>query len=226
MLINQLKMFLVLLIFLFQVSYATNIDIKSKTDSQLFKSYIVATSQQKKICPVPNFSNGIIYRLANGFKEYLKEAKTGNITAQYYVGIAYYTNLGTNYDIPKAVYWLEKAAAKNYTNAMYQLGLLYTAMGNVSIGKNLHAKENHQKAYKWLKMCAMKNNAKCAMTLAYFQFYGINVKQNRLKARAIIKKYTNEKNVFAQIAQADMIYFNKETTEYPHALNIYKKKCQ
>lgn len=55
----------------------------------------------------------------------IQKANAGEPQAQYEAGMRYFLGQGFEADTNKSVYWLEKAAAQNYTDALYNLAIFY-----------------------------------------------------------------------------------------------------
>ena len=79
--------------------------------------------------------------------EALIAATDGSPQAQMLLGQIYFKGEGVEKDLPLAMHWYEKAAANNFDEAQYRLGILYLE------GKNSVPKD-YNKAYDWLKRAA------------------------------------------------------------------------
>lgn len=57
-------------------------------------------------------------------KDLEKQAKKGNVTTQYKIGLCYLNANGITADKKKAKKWLQRAADQGHADAMYQLALI------------------------------------------------------------------------------------------------------
>lgn len=64
---------------------------------------------------------------ADTFQWFLKAAKVGNLPAMVDVSNCYFNGSGVDVNNDLALYWLQEAAAKNYSPALTKLGLLYNS---------------------------------------------------------------------------------------------------
>ena len=96
----------------------------------------------------------------------------------YYLGCAYIYGLGVKRDSAKAVELLEKAAAKGYDEALYELGMMYR-LGRCSVSRNLH------KAYDYFYRGVGNENSNCMYELGCMFYKGIGCGQSYKKAISV-----------------------------------------
>ena len=97
---------------------------------------------------------------------HLKEAKKGDVFAQYKLGLYYFIDS----EYIKALKWLNKAAQQKFVLAQYQLG------------SKLYALESYKESFKWFKI-ANQNGYKTSMyLLGFMHYHGQGVPQNYKKA--------------------------------------------
>lgn len=92
------------------------------------------------------------------YQRRLKEARIGDIQAQYEVGIMLANGEGVDKDVVEARVWFESAAKRGHTGAQYLLGMAYA--GGVG------AERNEWLALRWLLKAFEQGNAKAAPKLA------------------------------------------------------------
>ena len=76
----------------------------------------------------------------------IRQAKKGNVDAQYSVGIRFLMGDGVEKNSLKAVEWIRKAAEQDHAGAQYQLGIMYRDGVGVS--------NSESEAVKWLRLAS------------------------------------------------------------------------
>jgi uncharacterized protein len=81
-------------------------------------------------------------------------AKSGDLTAQNYIGIHHYLGLGTSRNLRLAKIWFEKAAIKGFADAQYNLGVMYE--------NGEFVKQDYVIAYMWFYLANQNGNSNAA----------------------------------------------------------------
>ena len=113
--------------------------------------------------PCLNKANPNSFAFKQVFHSYLSEAMLGNAKAEYYVAEGYFYGVGTNIDLEKAHYWLEKSAIQNDTTAMYKLGMIYYS-GGLDLPQN--TQDSEKKAVYWLSKAAKLGESRSQLMLS------------------------------------------------------------
>uniref|UniRef100_A0A0A9DDR5 Uncharacterized protein n=1 Tax=Arundo donax TaxID=35708 RepID=A0A0A9DDR5_ARUDO len=104
------------------------------------------------------------------------QAKRGNATALYKLGLLYYYGLrGLRRDYGKAFHWFSKAVEKGDTQPTELLGEIYARGAGVE--------RNYTEAYKWLTLAAKQQHYSAYSIFGYLHVKGYGVKKNLTKAR-------------------------------------------
>ena len=85
-------------------------------------------------------------QVSDSVSSVVKAAESGDIEAQYWLGVLYYSGQGVSEDFKKAIYWFEKAAYRGHVGAQYELGWMYYYGRGVS--------KNVKKARYWFEKAA------------------------------------------------------------------------
>ena len=195
----------------------------SISSSESFKQYVLTISANQPSCLKPSPFNNLESTLQAGFKHYIILANQNNPLAQYYIGLAYAYNIGTNYDLDKAIFWLAKAEKNNDGNAMYQLGLLYNAKAHITESTQSTAQAYQKQALNWLTLSAKSQNLQGLLTAAYFYYHGIGTNINKKKALHLIYKASLIDSQASNLALAELYLHSQEPEEVKQAVNLYLK---
>jgi TPR repeat protein len=108
---------------------------------------IMLSACDQKYEPKIFFEQG---KYAKSFNLWLPLAIKGDVEAQNYVAIHYYLGLGRKRNFKVAKEWFEKAAQSNYSDAQYNLGVMYEN------GESI--KKDYINAYKWFYLANENGN--------------------------------------------------------------------
>ncbi|OCL97562.1 Beta-lactamase HcpA precursor [Aliarcobacter thereius] len=117
------------------------------------------------------------------FKLFEELEKSGDINAQFYLGLFYYDGKGIAKNYEKAIELYEKAANRGDADSQYNLGLIYV--------EGIATKQDYEKAkYWWEKAAAQKyNSAEFNLGIMYENAEG--VKEDKTLAKQWYKKACN-----------------------------------
>jgi len=104
----------------------------------------------------------------------LKQAKDGDLSAQYDLGSAYYFGRGLRQDYTEAVKWFQSAAGQGNADAQLALCICY-GLGN-------GVRKNKTQAVKWLKLAAEQGLADAQSILGVLYRDGQGVQQDDAEA--------------------------------------------
>jgi TPR repeat protein len=108
------------------------------------------------------------------FEQIKSAAEAGDSSAQYQLGVSYFTGAGTGKDSTEAVKWLRKAADQNNAEAQGLLGHCYAAGEGVP--------RDAAEAVKWYRKAAEQGVARAQGALGSCYFYGEGVTKNDAEA--------------------------------------------
>lgn len=113
-----------------------------KTSKPAFKTSMAKTSGDKPDVHTKE------HRVADAYprKNSMDKIDTGNVDAQYALGMAYLSGNGKPKDPILAATWLRKAAKQNHAGAQYQLGIIYR--DGIGIAKS------DSEAMKWFRLAS------------------------------------------------------------------------
>ena len=103
------------------------------------------------------FPSGFSYGQAPDFEETLALAESGNVYAQFNLGLMYDEGIGVPENDKTAVKWYTKAAKQGEPSAQYNLGVMYNNGTGVP--------ENDKTAIKWYTKAAEQGNADAQFNL-------------------------------------------------------------
>jgi len=98
---------------------------------------------------------------ANNFKDLMKSAHYGNVTAQYTLATQYKQTSRTNQELQRAFKWYHKSARKGYSASQYQLALMFHYGSGV--------KQNFELARLWFTRASKKGHPQAQSIL--YRFY-------------------------------------------------------
>lgn len=104
----------------------------------------------------------------------------GDLEAWWDIGVKYQTGDGVKKDLKLAIKWFEKAASRNYDNALVSLGDLYY--------KGEGVKQSYQKAFELYSRALRRNIPSAQYRLGLCCFYGRGTKQDKKSAVEWFKK--------------------------------------
>ncbi|OGR96619.1 MAG: hypothetical protein A2V88_01840 [Elusimicrobia bacterium RBG_16_66_12] len=109
------------------------------------------------------------------FRRALPLAEGGLVTAQSYLGFAYYNGLGTRKDFKRAFQWSERAAGAGNVEAQRLLGYIY--------GTGAGAPKDPVLAFSWMRKASEKGDAIAMANLASYYENGIGTAKDLAAAK-------------------------------------------
>ena len=104
-------------------------------------------------------------QVSDSVSSVVQAAESGDIEAQYWLGVLYYSGQGVSEDFKKAIYWFEKAAEQGrHVGAQYELGWMYYYGRGVS--------KNVKKARYWFEKAAEQGHANAPHALSVVKDVG------------------------------------------------------
>ena len=119
-----------------------------------------------------------------------EQAASGDATAQYNLGMAYYNGQGVPQDFAQAIVWFRKAADQGNIDAQFYLGVSYANGMGVS--------RDYAQAAIWFRKAAEQGQtpAQCVLGLMYAA--GLGVPQDYLQAATWLRKAAEQGDAKAQ----------------------------
>lgn len=114
----------------------------------------------------------------------------GDLEAWWDIGVKYQTGDGVKKDLKLAIKWFEKAASRNYDNALVSLGDLYY--------KGEGVKQSYKKAFELYSRALRRNIPSAQYRLGLCCFYGKGTKQDKKAAVEWFKKAAEQVEPDAQ----------------------------
>ena len=108
------------------------------------------------------------------FELWRKAAELGHSTAQYNLGVCYFTGSGVTEDKLEALKWYRKAAEQGYSDAQYNLGEFYL--------NGEFVPEDKSEAVKWFRKAAQQSHAEAQYNLGICYYNGIGVPEDKAEA--------------------------------------------
>ena len=135
------------------------------------------------------------------FEKLQKDAESGNVYAQYNLGVMYTNGAGVQKDNSKAFEWYQKAAIQGIADAQYNLGVMYTNGAGVP--------KNDSKAFYWYQKAAIQGDADAQFNLGYMYQFGQGVQKDDSKAVEWYQKAAIQGNATAQFNLGDTYQFGQ-----------------
>jgi TPR repeat protein len=120
-------------------------------------------------------------------------AEGGEVTAQYYLGEAYFEGNGVAKDKSEALKWIKKASDLNYARAQMYLGWLYENGNGVP--------QDYSAAVKLYRLAAEQGNARAQNNLGHLYSEGLGVPQNVSEA---VKWYRQSAEQGDELGQSNL----------------------
>jgi TPR repeat protein len=140
----------------------------------------------------------------------------GDAASMNYLGFAYYSGVGVTQDYVKAREWYEKAAGKDYADAIYNLGLLYQNGQGVA--------QDYDKARELYEKAADKGEAAAMVHLGGLYDYGQGVPQDYAKAREWYEKAADNGDATGMDRLGALYYYGQGVTQdYDMARKWFEK---
>ena len=148
-----------------------------------------------------------------------KNAKKGNVDAQYDLGVMYYEGIKVPKEIEKAVDWFTRSAEQGDKEAQYTLGVIYYQ------GKSIQ--QDYQKAIYWLTKSAEQDDAEAQLFLGVMYYEGKGILQDYKKAFEWLTKSAEQDNAGAQFLLSVMYYSGEGTLQdFEHAADWVTKSAK
>jgi len=125
-------------------------------------------------------------------QELIKSAETGDVEAQYNLGVRYFKGRGVVKDSNQAVMWFARAAEQGHVHAQYSLGGCYFYGNGVE--------QNLNQAVMWFAMAAEQGHAHAQYILGGCYFKGDGVGQDAKQAVEWFSKAAKQGQAHAQFA--------------------------
>ena len=124
--------------------------------------------------PYSQFTKGVnAYQAADytlAARIFSELAKTGHVSAQFYLGVMLDAGSGVEQDHVQSAMWYFKAANKGHVEAQYNLGIAYATGDGVN--------KNIKKAIYWMKKAALNGSINSQYNLGLMYILGEGVKVN------------------------------------------------
>ncbi|MCZ6720233.1 MAG: tetratricopeptide repeat protein [Alphaproteobacteria bacterium] len=117
---------------------------------------------------------------AAAHKEWQSPAETGNVDAQYHLGLLYQTGRGVPKDDVQALHWYRKAADKGHADAANNLGVMYHGGYGVV--------QDFAEAGRWYRRAADRGNATAQYNLGLLYLGGRGVARSSFDAAEWFRK--------------------------------------
>ncbi|MDP9840283.1 TPR repeat protein [Neorhizobium huautlense] len=130
------------------------------------------------------------------FKLYSEAATSGNVLAQYNLGVAYRDGLGTNPDGQQALKWFEKAAVGGDDTAAFNIGSIYDE------GKLVP--EDNQTAIAWYDLAAQRGSTDAMINLGLMYENGEGIAANPQRAAEMFRAAADKGDVFGAYKLAQL----------------------
>jgi TPR repeat protein len=148
-----------------------------------------------------------------------EQAKDGDATAQYNLGICYYNGDGVAVDKAEAVKWLRKAAEKGHLQAQTLIGAFYFQGDGVAVDK--------AEAIKWFRKAAVQGYPQAQSILGSCYFKGEGVAEDQAEAVKWFRKAAEKGHPESQ-GMLGLCYFKGEgvAVNYAEAVKWFRKAAE
>ena len=148
-----------------------------------------------------------------------EQAKDGDATAQYNLGICYYNGDGVVVDKAEAVKWLRKAAEKGHLQAQTLIGAFYFQGDGVAVDK--------AEAIKWFRKAAVQGYPQAQSILGSCYFKGEGVAEDQAEAVKWFRKAAEKGHPESQ-GMLGLCYFKGEgvAVNYAEAVKWFRKAAE
>ena len=143
-------------------------------------------------------------------------ADSGDVNAQYYLGVMFRDGQGVWQDYAQAVAWFRKAAIQGNTNAQNNLGVMYLDGQGVD--------QDYVQAVAWFRKAADRGNAAAQNNLGIRYKNGQGVAQNRVIAYALYS-LSIENNSVSNDQHQNAISNRQNISEYMTESEIEKSQA-
>ncbi|MGE7370708.1 tetratricopeptide repeat protein [Neorhizobium sp. NPDC001467] len=122
------------------------------------------------------------------FKLYSEAAASGNVLAQYNLGVAYRDGLGTSADGQQALHWFEEAALGGDDTAAFNIGAMYD--------EGTLVPEDNQTAIAWYDLAAQRGSTDAMINLGLMYETGEGIASNPERAAEMFRSAAEKGDVF------------------------------
>jgi uncharacterized protein len=136
------------------------------------------TSISNQLCSVP-------------LEKIRESAEHGDLTAQYYLGVAYLEGIGVSKDQDEGLKWIKLGADLKYANAEFYLGRMY------QMGTN-NVSQDYDEAAKFYRLAADQGHAMAQNNLGFLYYEGFGVPQDSAEAMKWYQKSADQGNVLGE----------------------------
>ncbi len=130
------------------------------------------------------------------FRLYSEAATSGNVLAQYNLGVAYRDGLGTDADGQQALKWFEEAAVGGDDTAAFNIGAMYDD------GKLIP--EDNQTAIAWYDLAAQRGSTDAMINLGLMYENGEGIAANPERAAEMFRAAADKGDVFGAYKLAQL----------------------
>jgi hypothetical protein len=127
---------------------------------------------------------------AAAYREWLGDARAGNLAAQFNLGVLFESGRGVRRDNSKALEWYRRAAEGGFAPAQHDLG--------VRCENGFGLPKDPVEAAKWYLLAAQQGYPPSQTNLGYLYKKGLGVPQDNVKAFAWYTKAAEQGDVMAQ----------------------------
>lgn len=167
-----------------------NIEVKNEN---LRTDIEVKAKRMLRACEYQEDIDHVSYSLIKD-KELLKDAESGEVTAQNKLGWMYLKGEGVDQDYSLALYWFSRSAEQNDFIAQYNLGTMY----------DQGVLENHKKAFEWYQKSAEQGYDLAQTRLGDMFLKGVGVEQSNNYAFKWHNKSAMQGNMISQYSLGSM----------------------
>lgn len=146
-----------------------------------------------------------------------KIAESGNVKAQFYLGVMYAAGRDIEIDYKKSAYWFEKAAKQGDELSQLNVGMFYIEGNGV--------RKDVKKGIEWLEKAAEQGNLRAQNYLGYLYTSHEIVEQDYEKARYWYLKAAKQEYPMAQYNLAVMYCLGKGTPRDLKVCSFWTKKA-
>lgn len=166
-----------------------NIRMRATGKLFLMLMFITAVGACGESSPPPS-KQEIVPSAEDRLAQLKKQADSGDVDAQYNLGVMYNKGEGVPKDVAKAVEWWQKAAAQGQAAAQHLLGLM--------CAKGEGVQKNSVKAVEWFQKAAAQGDADAQNNLARMYYLGEGIPKDVAKAAEWVQKAAEQGVAMAQ----------------------------
>lgn len=150
-------------------------------------------------------------------------AQSGDVQAQYELGLAYLHGEGVKEDYLLAKQWLEQSANANFADAQTALGEMYF--------KGIGVEQDYQQAKIWFEKAAKQKEVYAEHYLGTMYLGGLGVKQNAQQAEYWFKRAVKQNLAEAKFALGELYFYShvykvKTKMTKKEILSLYQQSAE